>query len=235
MREARTPGHLLAAAAAIAVAFSPACSSEEAAPEPPSALEVDTGIPWNVVMDPRFGTVAFAEPREPGPLVLTDGRAPTEAAFVFLEAHRAAPRQDLVAEAEGTDPLGLRYASLTPRGAMDIPSSTRLTVHFDGAGRVAFTSGRYASTLHGGGNTTSTKSVSSGLARSRPSCFHFDGSGKGVHFYAPPPLRDANDEKHFEVSRGAQGGYEMRRDATASSTARRGRDLAEPHGVGRGR
>ena len=140
---------LFVSAVAIGVACMPACSSADpAAAEPPSALEIDTGIPWNVVMDRHFGTVAFAEPRQqPGPLVLPAGGAPTEAAFLFLDSHReafslTAPRSDLVPEAEGTDPLGLRYASFTPKAEAGAASSTRLTVHFDDGGRVAFIAGR---------------------------------------------------------------------------------------------
>lgn len=212
----RWPGHALAVA--ITFVGVPACSSSnEPAPEPPSVLETETGIPWNVVIDARFGTVAFAEPRGAGPLALVEGQATAEAALAFLEAHRRAfslraPREDLAPEAEGRNALGLRYASFTPRDT----SSTRLTVHFDDAGRIAFVAGRYAP-------TSAAPSPAPAAAKSVPlraaPCFHFDGSGKGVHFYAKPPLRDANDEKHFEVSLGPSGGYEMRRDATPSSAA----------------
>ena len=64
--------------------------------------------------------VVFAEPREPGPRVLAEGQAPGEAALLFLESHRTpfslrAPREDLVKEADGTDGLGLRWASFTPK------------------------------------------------------------------------------------------------------------------------
>lgn len=217
---------LFVSAVAIGVACMPACSSADpAAAEPPSALEIDTGIPWNVVMDRHFGTVAFAEPRQqPGPLVLPAGGTPTEAAFLFLDSHReafslAAPRSDLVPEAEGTDPLGLRYASFTPKAEAGAASSTRLTVHFDDGGRVAFIAGRYARTSLAPPGAPTKSASRLVLARARPSCFHFDGSGHGVHFYAPPPLRDERDEKHFEVSAGATGGFEMRRDATATRNA----------------
>ena len=93
MGERATARGLLGLSLSIVVASASACSSGDGpapAPEPPSALEIETGIPWNVVTDPRFGTLAFAEPRQAGPLVLSDGRGPTEAALVFLESHGAA-------------------------------------------------------------------------------------------------------------------------------------------------
>ena len=209
-----------------ALAFSVACGSaaSPAAEPPPTALEIETGARWNIVMDPRSGTVLFAEPREPGPRALAEGQAPAEAALLFLESHRAAfmlraPREDLVIEGEGTDGLGLRWASFTPKVDGETVTSARLGVHFDEGGRVAFVSGRYARTSLPPPAPETKTAAHLASAAANPRCFHFDGSGRGVHFYAAAPLHDANDEKHFVVGSGAGGGYEMHRAATSVSTA----------------
>ncbi len=230
--------HRMVFASALVASLVAACGSEagsEEAPLPPSQLEIETGSPWNVDVEPTLGTLAFAEPRGPGPLILTGGTTPAEAALGFFEAHASAlslrsPRADLRLEAEGTDMLGLRYASFVP--ASDPPPDAvggagfRLTIHFDGEGRLAFLSGRYEATASRPSPSTATKTktirMSLGADAPRRPCFLDEGRGHGVHYYAQGPLHDEADTKTFEVSSAGTAAaprYELRREARPDADA----------------
>jgi Zn-dependent metalloprotease len=236
MALSRSPGHvrmLGSAGLALSVLSFVAlagCSANETPPhasEPEiSALEREVGARWNVVTDPRDGSLAYAEPRDPGPILVSEGTSASEAALGFIVAHRdafllASPGTELVREAEGVDGLGLRWASLTQAPSDGVVAPYRITFHFDAQGRLAFLSARYAASA-AASRSSSTRSTQSALrvahAR-RGRCQGIDATGHGQHFYAAPPLERADDVQHFEVSAATGGGYVMQRTASDEGPA----------------
>jgi bacillolysin len=147
---------LASLAVASASACAVGCSSSSPAPlDPQSQLEHDTGVPWIVVRDARYGTPTYLEPTKYGAPVLAPGAAPDVAAMAFLVKYAALfqlkdPANELTLEdVEGPDGLGITHATFTQKEGAASVYGTRMGVHFDALGRIAFISGIVVPNLYG--------------------------------------------------------------------------------------
>jgi Zn-dependent metalloprotease len=128
-------------------------SSQPPGGSPPDAaaqLLHDTGVPWYVHENPRFHTPTLLRPLRAPPVWLAPGTSPSDGALAFLKKYEAIfgigdPSAELVAESSGgPDAHGVSFANFT-QVSRGIPVlGTRLTVLFDGAGRVALVTGLFS-------------------------------------------------------------------------------------------
>jgi bacillolysin len=147
---------LAALAAMVAIA---ACSSSEERivpamptrePRLSEQLEQDTGIPWLVTTNPTFGTPSFVEPKSDGPVELAPNADAEAVARAWLR--RYASFFDIVdvsaeLELEAVDRggvLGFTHVVFRQKTRGLRVDGTRVGLHFDRAGRIAFVSSAFA-------------------------------------------------------------------------------------------
>jgi bacillolysin/thermolysin len=141
----------LAAAAAASVA---ACSSQDDPPPPggnelAARLKQDTGGEWFVDVDPSTKTPRFVEPDADGAVVLAPGASAEAAARAWLTKYKdyfgiQDPGAELELEGEERGLLDFVHVAFRQKTRGVEVDGTRVGVHFDKAGHVAFVTGPFA-------------------------------------------------------------------------------------------
>lgn len=164
--------------AVVAIALAACSSSSERvadvmpsrAPELAKTLEEDTGVTWLVTMNDELGTPSFVEPKTKGPVVLSPGANAEEAARGWLEKYAAffgmkEPRREL--ELEGVrDGAGLTHVAFRQVTSGVRVDGTRVALHFDRAGSLAFVNSTFAPRARDVGTTAEVDARSAdGAAR----------------------------------------------------------------------
>jgi Zn-dependent metalloprotease len=135
------------------------CSSGDNSPPPfpIQRLANDTGVQWDVDVDPATGTPSMVAAQSQPPPTAVNGVSPTEAAYRFFETYRDLfkmkdPRAELTVLDAPADADGAQHV-LFQQVSAGVPVEAGYNVHFTPNGSIGFLNGRYVSGLANGAHT----------------------------------------------------------------------------------